>query len=466
MLSSKSIVSDDIFRDFLDLKIPSHLPKNDHKSLPSVLDRDSAAELAYELNSRISAISQYMRQITIYASKEISKIKEQCSLTITNLNKLVLNYQQILTTKNYTDQYFTQVSKILATSLKIQFIEPETQTNHFKEFLSMHIFEEIPSSRKKRLIKELPDTISSFTSETLSKLESALCPFIANRIPDDSVIKLKRNPVQLEDSSVYFGEWNKNNERHGFGIQFFQGKYKYEGYWKNDHPFGPGRLILRNGEVYEGEWSNFTLNGPGTLFLPDGSSYIGDFLHNKCEGNGVFQCKDGSYYEGSWKKGKRHGQGVLVRANGDKYTGGFARNKKRGFGVLLLADGTRYEGEWKRDLKHGQGKLVWNTRDEYCGSFVEDEMQGFGVYLYADGTRFEGEWQKGKICGRGKLSWSYGDVYTGEFVDNRIEGQGVKVYKDGRKFEGAWKNGKPDGWGVLVCGEEKVEGMWRNGHKV
>ena len=43
----------------------------------------------------------------------------------------------------------------------------------------------------------------------------------------------------------------KDNKRHGKGKQIFADGGYYEGYWKDDIPFGIGRLIRNNGDLYE-----------------------------------------------------------------------------------------------------------------------------------------------------------------------------------------------------------------------
>jgi hypothetical protein len=63
---------------------------------------------------------------------------------------------------------------------------------------------------------------------------------------------LPMNPIELEDGSIYIGEWNEEGERHGRGVQFWPNGSKYEGYWQHNAANGRGRLVHSDGDVYEG----------------------------------------------------------------------------------------------------------------------------------------------------------------------------------------------------------------------
>ena len=49
----------------------------------------------------------------------------------------------------------------------------------------------------------------------------------------------------------------KSNKRHGKGVCLLQDGSFYEGFWKDDIPYGYGRIIKTNGSFYEGMCYNF-----------------------------------------------------------------------------------------------------------------------------------------------------------------------------------------------------------------
>ena len=69
---------------------------------------------------------------------------------------------------------------------------------------------------------------------------------------NDDVVLILRPACELDSGSIYTGEWNENDMRHGKGIQYWKDGSMYEGYWKDDQAFGKGRLIHADGDVYEG----------------------------------------------------------------------------------------------------------------------------------------------------------------------------------------------------------------------
>lgn len=107
---------------------------------------------------------------------------------------------------------------------------------------------------------------------------------------NDGIITIKRPPVEYENKSVYYGEWNvENDQRSGRGIQCWIDGSRYEGYWKNDRANIKGILHHADGDTYEGEW-----------------------VDDKAEGYGRYVHIDGAIYEGFWKDDKQEGEGILL----------------------------------------------------------------------------------------------------------------------------------------------------------
>lgn len=66
-------------------------------------------------------------------------------------------------------------------------------------------------------------------------------------------------------------------------------------------------------------------------------------------------------------------------------------------------------------------------------------MTGYGCYAYADGSSIIGYFENGVCNKHGKKIYPNGKIYIGEFI-NDVE------------------NGK----GVLIDGDKRVKGIWRN----
>ena len=103
-------------------------------------------------------------------------------------------------------------------------------------------------------LKEIPENLVPDYSTTATRaVQERLGKFPMQESFFDNLVRLKRGPVEMENGAIYTGEWNNDNQRHGFGVQIWNDGSKYEGQWKNDKANGKGRLIHADGDVYEGE---------------------------------------------------------------------------------------------------------------------------------------------------------------------------------------------------------------------
>lgn len=189
-----------------------------------------------------------------------------------------------------------------------------------------------------------------------------------------------RHPNDPEKVSVYEGDININNERHGFG-RLTTVKSVYLGEWRNGEFTGWGRDTRRSGKVYEGKFVNGLIQGKGILKNNKGTTYVGDFLDSK-----------------------RHGKGIL-----DTHT-------------------VHYEGEFKNDKLCGKGRIVFKIQGHvYEGDFENNEIKGFGTYKWKNGDSYTGYMMNGKMHGKGKYRYNNGIVYEGIYNNGVKQGKG-KVY--------------------------------------
>jgi hypothetical protein len=117
----------------------------------------------------------------------------------------------------------------------------------------------------------------------------------------------------------YFGEINKQNQPHGFGLKMYSDKSIYIGEWFNGQRYTKKRnaIWLRDdGLQYDGTWMTDMKHGFGELRYPDGMLYRGEFAKNYEHGHGYKTLPDGSRFEGRFRFGNRDGPGVLTGPDG------------------------------------------------------------------------------------------------------------------------------------------------------
>ena len=77
--------------------------------------------------------------------------------------------------------------------------------------------------------------------------------------------------------------------------------------------------------------------------------------------------------------------------------------------------------------------------DRYIGEYKESQMSGYGSYSFSDGTKITGYFENG-VCNRhGKKVYPDGRIYIGEFIDDIENGKGVLIWGD-KKISGIWRD--------------------------
>ena len=188
-----------------------------------------------------------------------------------------------------------------------------------------------------------------------------------------------RHPYDPQRVSVYEGDVNIDNQRHGFGrLTTLQAVYL--GQWRNGEFTGWGRETRRSGKVYEGKYINGLLQGKGILKNNKGANYVGDF-----------------------KDSKRHGKGILDTLK-IHYEGEFRDDKLCGNGrVIFKIEGHIYEGQFDNHEINGFGTFKWKNGDSYTGNMLNGKMEGKGRYRYNNGVVYEGIYKNGVRQGQGIL---------------------------------------------------------------
>ena len=187
-----------------------------------------------------------------------------------------------------------------------------------------------------------------------------------------------RHPNDPKNVSVYEGDINIKNQKHGFG-RLTTVKSVFLGEWRNDQFTGWGRETRRSGKVLEGKYINGVVEGKGILKNAKGNTYIGDFSNSKRHGKGVLDTHK-VHYEGEFKNDKLSGKGRISFKN----------------------EGHYYEGDFDNNEINGYGTFKWKNGDSYTGQMMNGKMHGKGVYRYNNGTVFEGTYANGMKQGKGK----------------------------------------------------------------
>jgi len=184
----------------------------------------------------------------------------------------------------------------------------------------------------------------------------------------------KHGTYSTKDGTVeYVGSFAEGDLRHGKGIFFARGYYKYDGDWKLDKRDGKGKCSYDNGAgEYDGGWKDDMRHGKGIMFIP-----------NEYE------------YDGAWKEDREEGKGTAkyLKTN-EKYVGAFKDGAPSGYGKRLYSDGSIYEGEFEYGVRSGRGAFT-NKEDgsKYRGEWKGDKKNGYGACQFSDGTVFRGEWK-------------------------------------------------------------------------
>ena len=190
-------------------------------------------------------------------------------------------------------------------------------------------------------------------------------------------IKIK-HPNDPKNVSVYEGDINIKNQKHGFG-RLTTVKSVFLGEWRNDQFTGWGRETRRSGKVLEGKYINGVVEGKGILKNAKGNTYIGDFSNSKRHGKGVLDTHK-VHYEGEFKNDKLSGKGRITFKN----------------------EGHYYEGDFDNNEINGYGTFKWKNGDSYTGQMMNGKMHGKGRYCYSNGVVFEGIYDNGMKQAKGK----------------------------------------------------------------
>lgn len=124
--------------------------------------------------------------------------------------------------------------------------------------------------------------------------------------------------AQFQDNqskNFYLGAF-RNDQMEGEGAEYLANGDVFFGTYLNDSKKN-GDLYYYNGNVYKGDFnSQDQPHGYGTYTFSDGRSYQGQFVKGLREGQGVYKWPNGTVYDGEFKAGKQHGIAKFTQPNG------------------------------------------------------------------------------------------------------------------------------------------------------
>lgn len=312
-----------------------------------------------------------------------------------------------------------------------------------------------------------------------------------------------RGRKALPDGSWFDGHF-RDGELEGHGTFHWADGTEFEGLWHNSEVVGPGRHRFPDGTMITGVFEDRGASGEGTKRWANGCEYTGNLHQNQIDHYGVLKWPDGRCYVGHFKDETMHGEGMLTWSDKDglcRYKGHFERNAFHGEGVLEWSSKARYTGQFRDGLYHGEGVFEWPDRANvyrgqwakgemcnrgvlassgdlagafgrrepfvYVGEFCQGHMEGKGhaTFLVPHGRhdQYKGELQASMFHGRGTFWWSSGHSLAGLFEENLCSRVGHKVYPGGQVYYGELQMDLEHGKGVLIDGDFRLMGLWRDG---
>jgi hypothetical protein len=109
--------------------------------------------------------------------------------------------------------------------------------------------------------RDIPGKLIDFNSfkidDTVTAIDEKLGDFIVEEKElfiyiRDYKQSLSHISFQYDDGSIYYGYYNANYEKEGYGILILPDGSKFQGFFKNNKMTGRGRLISSDGDYYEG----------------------------------------------------------------------------------------------------------------------------------------------------------------------------------------------------------------------
>jgi hypothetical protein len=220
-----------------------------------------------------------------------------------------------------------------------------------------------------------------------------------------------RARVNYTDGSIYEGDFNAAQQKHGQGTYTWSYKAiqekELEGVPEWEEPEEEGQPAAPQPFMrYSGGYQYSLKHGLGYLEYPNGDTYRGQFAFDKRHGAGTYKYvadKSGNMYSGEWRNGLRHGQGAFVFGSDGSQLVGQWVNGNIVTGKWLLRDGSVYAGDFSKNKPNGVGSFVFPNNSMITGRY--------GLPQGEDGEEPEEEDEDGTL---GAQSWVTDELVTAQ----------------------------------------------------
>lgn len=79
-----------------------------------------------------------------------------------------------------------------------------------------------PNHSLPRNLTVLTGVVPDYSNPITIEAEKKVGPFVYDAYFQDNMEVTAKGPIEFEDGSIYTGEWNLNEERHGKGVQIWK----------------------------------------------------------------------------------------------------------------------------------------------------------------------------------------------------------------------------------------------------
>lgn len=334
---------------------------------------------------------------------------------------------------------------------------------------------------------------SSKLNESIAIKSSPIKPVIDTQ---ESFIKIKEGYLEIHytNGDYYKGNW-VNNKKEGRGKYYYaEIAAKYKGEFKDDLPWGSGRLIFDSGDVYSCGWvKGFIEDSLISIKYKDSSEYDGEVKNGLRDGTGKIEYINGAIYQGHWEKDQKVGHGSIIYRTDVFFEGYFKNDYTDGPGVLVRKDTFNPNPEEKR--KSSPVFIYQNSSDsidkkDYFDNLSEfPKFKGLPIDYYdivymtltteallkkIDKSVPTGKFISGRLTGAGMAKYGALGMYYGNFLDGKKSGYGKMTYTDVEhqcewfpetegEYIGEWKDDKRHGQGTMKwINGTKYEGKYNN----
>ena len=155
---------------------------------------------------------------------------------------------------------------------------------------------------------------------------------------------------EVYNNGWYYGEFNFNGKRHGYGEYHWDSGNWYRGEFRNGVRTGYGEYHYYNGDWYEGPFLDGKFEGEGKYHWASGELYIGHFSNDIMSGEATYYYTDGAIIIGRFRNDEPDYGTFYWSAN--KYCRGYFRDWHLHGECIYTKDGV------SRNCLYDNGKFV------------------------------------------------------------------------------------------------------------